>query len=134
MNFPDWLVVYGNTSYRGECPREDAELGTFFNQLRKDFPDLAGRAFHTENEGKKTHAQVTASKIKGELAGVSDIIIIDKVPFVCEMKRRDHTKSAWQKGQLPFLESCHNTGAFVCVALSWEHAMEAVHDWYHGNY
>lgn len=125
----DWLTVYGDTSFRGDCPKEDAELVTFFNILRRDYPNLAERAFHVENEGKKSFAQVTQSKIKGQLSGVSDIIIIDKVPFVCEMKRRDHTKSTWQKGQLPFLESCHNAGAFVCVALGYDAAMEALREW-----
>ena len=131
MNFPDWLTVYGNRNFRGECPKEDAELSTFFNQLRNHHADLAARAWHTENEGKKTAMQVSASKIKGELAGVADIIIMPG--FVCEMKRRDHTQSSWQKGQIPFLEACHNAGCFVCVALGWEHAMEAVHDWAFGT-
>lgn len=130
----DWLTVYGNKAYRGDCPKEDAELVTFFNILRRDYPDLSERAFHVENEGKKNFAQVTQSKIKGQLSGVSDIIIIDTPSFVCEMKRRDHTKSTWQSGQLPFLESCHKAGAFVCVALGYDAAMEAVHDWYFGDH
>jgi len=45
------------------------------------------------------------------------------------MKRQDHTKSKWQPGQLEYLEAAHYAGAFVCVALGWEAAMEAVEDW-----
>ena len=47
MLFPDWLPVYGDVSYRGDCPKEDVELSTFFNQLRKIYPDIAKRAWHT---------------------------------------------------------------------------------------
>lgn len=129
MIIPDWLKTYGDKSFRGECAKEDAELSTFFNILRRDYPELAQRGWHTETEGKKNHAQVTASKMKGELAGVSDIVIIGRVPFICELKRLDHTKSVWQKGQLPFLESCHNAGAFVCLALGYKAAIEALEDW-----
>ena len=129
MKFPDWMPVYGNRNFRGDCPKEDAELATFFNQLRKTYPEVARRAWHTENEGKKHFAQAASSKLKGELSGVSDIVIAGTPTFICEMKRRDHTKSSWQAGQIPFLSSCHEAGCFVCVALSWEGAMEAVFDY-----
>ena len=121
MRFPDWLPVYGDVSFRGKCAVEDVELSTFFNQLRKNYPDLAKRGFHVENEGKKNHDN---SRMKGQLAGVSDIVIMPG--FCCEMKRRDHTISTWQKGQLDFLKACQDEGAYACVALGWEAAMEAV--------
>jgi hypothetical protein len=37
--------------------------------------------------------------------GASDIIIPAACSFVCEIKRRDHTKSKWQPGQVEYLES-----------------------------
>lgn len=121
MIFPYWLPVYGDVSYRGDCPKEDVELSTFFNQLRKTYPDIAKRAWHTENEGVKNHDK---SRMKGQLVGVSDIVIMPG--FCCEMKRLDHTKSTWQKGQVDFLKACQEAGTYVCVALGWEAAMEAV--------
>lgn len=61
--------------------------------------------------------------------GASDIIIPASMPFVCELKRQDHTKSKWQDGQIEYLEACHEAGSFVCVALGWESAWRAFGDW-----
>lgn len=59
--------------------------------------------------------------------GAADIII--PCGFVCELKRRDHTKSKWQPGQLEYLEAAQDAGCFVAVALGWEAALEAVDAW-----
>jgi hypothetical protein len=61
--------------------------------------------------------------------GASDIIIPGCPAFVCELKRRDHTKSKWQDGQLEYLETAQKAGAFVCVALGADAAMEAFEEW-----
>ena len=128
MKFPEWLRVYGDTSYRGDCPPESAEQMTFFNQIRKEYPDTWGRiALHPRNEGKRTHGQVWRQKAEGMTAGASDIII--PLGFACELKRVDHTKSSWQPGQIEYLEAVHNAGGFACVALGWEAAWEALHEW-----
>ena len=123
MRFPNWLDVYGDKSFRGDCPREDVELATFWNQL---CPELRKRAWHTENEGKRNHEK---SRMKGQLKGVSDIVVIGAPPLIIEMKRQDHTKSRWQDGQLEFLKACHEAGAMVCIALGYKSALEAVEEW-----
>ena len=61
--------------------------------------------------------------------GASDIIIPASVSFVCELKRKDHTQSKWQDGQIEYLEAANHAGAFVCVALGWEAAWQAFNDW-----
>jgi hypothetical protein len=68
-------------------------------------------------------------KAEGMVAGAADIIIPGDPTFVCELKRQDHTKSVWQPNQIDFLEECHGSGAFVCVALGYEAALEAVDEW-----
>ena len=40
MKFPDFLPVFGDTDFRGECPLEEAEQATFFSQLRKLHPEV----------------------------------------------------------------------------------------------
>jgi len=127
MKFPAWLKVYGDQSFRGDCPKESAEQVTFFNMIRKTpWGDVA---MHPRNEGKFTHAQVSKMKAEGMLSGASDIIIIGSPVFCCELKRRDHTKCSWQPGQLDFLEQSQKAGAFACVALGWEAAWEAFEEW-----
>ena len=134
MNLLDLpFPVYGNVTFRGKCPKEDAEQVTFFNKLRREYPDTWGRlALHPRNEGMKINGQFSAvqkHRAEGMTTGASDIIIPARVTFVCEMKRRDHTKSAWQDGQVEYLTSAHDAGSFACVALGWESAWEAFEEW-----
>lgn len=126
MKYPKWLKVYGDQDFRGKCPLESAEQITFFNQLS---PELRLIALHPRNEGKRTHHQTAKQKAEGMTVGASDIIIPASPSFVCEMKRKNHMKSTWQKGQLEFLEACQERGSFVCVALGWEAAMAALKEW-----
>lgn len=127
------IKVYGNTEFRGECAKEDAELMTFFNELKRLYPDLARIAIHPDNEGLVIgtgHLHHSKQKAKGAInKGAADIVIVGNPTFVCELKRRDHTKSRWQDGQIEFLESCQAKGAFVCVSFGYESALEAVKDW-----
>lgn len=127
------IKVYGNTNFRGDCPLEDAELMTFFNQLRIKYPDIAKVATHPDNEGLilgAAHNAHIKQKAKGAIRnGAADIIICGCPTFVCEMKRQDHTKSKWQDGQLDFLQTSQGLGAFVCVALGYEAALQALNDW-----
>lgn len=130
MKVPEWLRCYGDLSYRNKkCPKESAEQITFFNQLKIKYPEEAKTAMHIRNEGNKTIQQAMREKAEGLLSGAADIIIINKIPFVCELKRRDHTLSKWQDKQLDFLESAHNSGAFVCVAFGYEAALQGVEAW-----
>jgi hypothetical protein len=68
-------------------------------------------AIHPDNEGLVLgtgHHHHIKQKAKGAIKkGATDIIIVGSPTFVCEMKRRDHTKCRWQDGQLEFLEYSH---------------------------
>ena len=130
MRFDEWLPVYGDTTYRGECPPENAEQITFFSGLRRAHPNVLGRiAIHPRNEGKRRHQQTARHKAEGMTAGAADIIIPGCPAFVCELKRLDHTQSSWQPAQREYLQVANKAGAFVCVALGWEAAMEALDVW-----
>ncbi|HMY00149.1 MAG TPA: hypothetical protein PKC44_10295 [Agitococcus sp.] len=133
MKIPPHIQVFGDVCFMGDCPTEDAELITFFNELAKLYPSLAKVAIHPDNEGLvlgSGHLHHARQKAKGAIKkGAADIIICGNPTFVCELKRRDHTKSRWQDGQLDFLEYGLKNGAFVCIALGYESALEAVKDW-----
>lgn len=127
MKWPEWLKVYGDQTYRGECPTETAEQVTLFARMRKRWPDTIGRlAVHVRNEGKRTPGQTWHQKAEGMTDGASDVIIPGCPAFVLELKRRDHTASTWQKGQVEYLKAAHGMGAFVCVALGADAAIEAI--------
>lgn len=133
MKIPDIIRVYGAMDYRGECQKEDAELITFFNWLHIAHPSHYAVAIHPDNEGVVRgdgFYRQSRQKAKGAIKkGAADIIICGSPTFVCELKRKDHTKSRWQEGQLEFLENCQKQGAFACVAFGFEGAQLAFNHW-----
>jgi hypothetical protein len=131
MNLKQCSVkVYGDTSWRGKCPTETVEQVTFFGRLRRQYPETWGRlAIHPRNEGKRTAQQTQRAKAEGMTAGTSDIVVPGSPAFVCELKRRDHTLSKWEPGQLDYLETAERAGCFVCVALGADAATEAFEEW-----
>lgn len=130
MKFTSWLRVYGDQSWRGDCPTESAEQVTFMNRLRTQYADTLGRiAVHVKNEGKRHSWQAARDKAEGLTKGAADIIIPGRITLLIELKRRDHTKSRFQPGQLEYLQAAHDMGAFVCVALGADAAMCAVAAW-----
>lgn len=138
MNLHDLpFPVYGDPSWRGKCPTESLEQVTFFAMLRREYPITWGvLAIHPRNEGLKTNGQfasVQRHAAEGMTRGAADIIIPGCPTFVCEMKRRDHTKSAWQMGQVEYLAEAQNKGAFACVALGHEAAWGALQEWIGGQ-
>lgn len=127
MKFPDWLRVYGDLNFRGDCATESVEQSTFFNSLD---PELKNISLHIRNESKRNYRQMSKIRMQGGfIKGAADIIIPGCPTFVAELKRQDHTKSKWQDGQIEYLLACKRQGAFVCVCLGWEAAMEAVNEW-----
>jgi hypothetical protein len=127
MILPPNIPLYGNPDYRGPCSTEAAESVTFFNAIRRT--KWGTLALHIKNEGRRSHGQAAWDKAQGLVTGAADIIIPGAPSFVCELKRQDHTKSRISKEQIAYLEAAQDAGAFVCVALGWQAAMEAVGDW-----
>ena len=132
MKFPEFLKVYGDQLFRGECPTETSEQVAFFAELKRKYPHLHAIAIHPKNEGKRMKGQfqqLAKDKAMGLNTGSSDIIIPASPAFVCELKRKDHTQSKFQPWQVEYLENCQRLGAFVCVALGYQAAMQAI-DYY----
>ena len=130
MKMPEEIIVFGDKDYRGQCPLESAEQITFFARLRREYPQTWGAlAIHPRNEGKRHHAQTMQQKSEGMTAGSADIVIPARIAFVCELKRRDHTKSTWQKEQVQYLLAAKEAGAFACVALGCDAAWDALKVW-----
>lgn len=131
--------VFGDTSYRGDCPPEMVEQASFFSQLRREYPDTFGLiALHPRNEGMVKGGQfqaITKFRLEGMSKGASDIVIPGLSGcgkyggFICELKRQDYTQSKWQDGQIDYLEAAQDAGAFACVALGALPAWQAFQEW-----
>ena len=134
MKIPECIKVYGDKSYRDKkCPKEKIEQITFVNRIRDLYPDSYGIALvHIKNEAQLIRGQflgITTDKAMGMSKGASDIVIPGDPAFVLELKRRDHTLSEISQEQINYLITCGELGAFVCVALGADAAMEAFDDW-----
>ena len=128
MYLPNDIKIYGNTEYRGACPKEALEQVTFFARLRRQYPDTLGLiGVHVRNEGKRNLLQAAKEKSEGMTTGAADIIIPGAPTFICELKRRDHTTSSISDAQLAFLRASQAAGSFVCIALGVDAAWEALH-------
>ncbi len=134
MKFDNCPVpVFGDIAFRGNCPKEEVEQSSFFSMIRRTYPDTWGAiAIHPRNEGLKVGGQFSAiikHRAEGMTPGAADIIIPGRKSFVCELKRRDHTKSKWQDGQIEYLKAAQDCGAYACVALGAVAAWEAFEGW-----
>lgn len=127
------VPIYGDIKWRGKCHLEKVEQASFFNQLRKEYPDTWGiLAIHPRNEGLVQNGQFQAvikHKMEGMSPGAADIIIPGSPTFVCEVKRLDITQSKWQDGQQAYLKAAQDAGCFACVALGAAAAWEAFLEW-----
>ena len=128
------IRIYGNLEYRDkQCPKESSEQITFFNRLRKEYPDTYGRiALHPKNEGKLINGQfqaITKDKAMGMVTGCVDIHNHGNPSFCMELKRRDPTLSEISDEQINYLLAAKKAGAFVCIALGCESAWEAFNEW-----
>lgn len=119
------IKEYGG-QYRGPCPVESAEQKTVINYIREICPNV----IHPRNEGKRTHKQAAREKAEGLTTGASDIIIPGSPSFVCELKRKDKTKSKITDEQIKFLTESQELGSWVCIAYGHEAAIEAFNVWY----
>jgi len=61
--------------------------------------------------------------------GATDIIIPACPPFICELKRRDHSKSKLGDEQIAYMTAAQAAGAYVCIALGCDAAWEAFEGW-----
>lgn len=130
---PNFIPVFGDINFRGECATETAELIGFFRLLERELPSLASIATHIRNEGKRSKFQGYKQQQEGMNTGASDIIIPCSPPIVIELKRRDHTLSTISAKQVSYLSSAHILGAYSVVALGAVGAMEAVKAWHTAN-
>ena len=127
MKFNLNTPVYGDTSFRGECHKEDAIVQTIVNQCRKRYPNVLFT--HINNEGKRTKAQIDFDKSMGLMNGVSDLVFFGNPTGLLEVKRQDHTKSHWQPNQEELLLKAQSNGCFVGVCLGWEGGMQFIEEW-----
>jgi len=130
MKIPTGIKTFGDLSMRGDCPSETLEQITFFNKIRKKYPNTHGAlVFHVRNEGKRRYDQMAKQKAEGFVTGVPDIFIPGCPSFVCELKRQDHTKCKISKKQIEYLYIAKSLGSWVCIAFGYEAALKAFEAW-----
>jgi hypothetical protein len=123
MKLPPEIKLFG-TPDKTDAASESQHAMTFFAKLRREFPEYGAIATHIRNEGKRSMAQVQKQKAEGLTTGTADIIIPANPPFVCELKSRS-PRATISKEQIEYLLNAQKLGAFACVAIGFEGAIEA---------
>ncbi len=124
------IPVFGDPSFRGDCPKEDTEQINFISWLKFHYPLHHTLMIHPQSEGKRNGAQITyQSRTGGMKAGASDCIIPGNPTFVVELKRKDHTKSQWQPKQQDYLLAAQRNGCFIGLALGCDGLKESFLKW-----
>lgn len=124
---PESIMIYGAPIKGCKVP-ESAHMITFFNTLRREYPEYAKCCLHIRNEGKRTRQQIEKEKAQGFVTGAADIILVGNPSFVCEMKSQSPSAKI-SKEQIEFLLSAQRLGAFSCVALGHVGAIEGFNEW-----
>jgi hypothetical protein len=123
MKIPTEIPVYGKAD-KFDAASESQHAMTFFAKLRREYPAYGAIATHIRNEGKRSMQQVQKQKAEGLTTGTADIIIPANPPFVCELKSRS-PRATISNEQIDYLLQAQKMGAFVCVAIGFEGAIEA---------
>ena len=123
MKLPPEIKVFG-VSDKSDTASESQHAMTFFSKLRREYPEYGAIATHIRNEGKRSMSQIQKQKAEGLTTGTADIIIPANPPFVCEMKSRS-PRATISSEQIEYLLNAQKLGAFVCVAIGYQGAIEA---------
>ena len=128
MKTPEWLPKFGDLPKSTNNPAEDYVLSSVVSRIRKDYPTTYGLvAFHVKNESKRTTTQIKIDKMKGLTNGVSDLIVMGDPTLCMEIKKDNSCR--FEDGQLQFLEQAQKGGAFACLAVGYQGALDAFHHW-----
>lgn len=126
--YDNGIRIYGAKT-TGKCPTEEMEQVTFINELRRLYPEYGAVVAHIKNEGKRTKLQAIRDKNAGLTTGACDIFIPCNPPFLCELKRTNYRYKAQPK-QIEYMQNAEKIGAFVCIALGYKGALEAIEDYF----
>jgi len=106
-------------------PLEHAEHVTFYNQFRKQWPDVL---IHSVPNGGKRHPKVAKEmKAEGLTAGIPDLFVPAWALWV-EMKRV--SKGALSKDQEKIIPQLEAAGYTVIVAKGWIDGINQVHEYH----
>ncbi len=133
MKIPSNIPVWGDVSYRGECPSENVELASFFSKLRREYPNSYGAlAVHIRNEGLREKGQVNAMirySAEGFVKGAPDVSLPGSPSLLIEMKRKNPQLSSLSKDQARYLTVANEHHCYACVALGAVAAWSAFEYW-----
>lgn len=111
-----------------KAPSESIEQITFFNQLRKHYPELSKIAIHIKNEGKKSIGEAMKDKAEGLVSGAPDIMIPGSPTLMIEVKKQSKSARVSQN-QKEYMNNAVANGAMCFVCYGWEMAWVALEKW-----
>lgn len=127
MKIPPEIPVFGDV-VKGCKVSETMHMVTFFNTLRREYPQYGCIAIHVRNESKRTQNQVERERAEGLIKGACDIILPGNPTLCIELKSQSRTATVSDE-QITYLLAAQKAGAFACIALGYTGAMQAFKHW-----
>lgn len=123
------MIRIYDSGHRGECRTERMEQIDCISWLKHNHPDRWPLIFHPANEthGKGNHHVIREKE--GVKAGPPDIIDLNRLPGLFELKRLDRTKSKVSKEQREFLQAGADAGHFAAICYGFSEFKRAYADY-----
>jgi len=110
-----------DSGYRGDCRLERYEQIDCASWLKYNYPERWPLILHIPNEASGRGSSHLQTRIKeGVKTGASDILDLNWLPGIFELKRMDRTKSKVSKEQREFLQAGSDAGHFAAIVYGFE--------------
>jgi hypothetical protein len=123
------MIRIYDSGYRGECRNERAEQIDCISWLKHNYPDRWPLIFHCPGETKASPQHMQMRAKEGVKAGPPDIIDLDRLPGLFELKRLDRTQSKVSKEQKDFLLAGSERGHFAAIVYGFSEFKKAYADY-----
>ena len=127
LKIPPEIPVFGEV-VKGCKVSETMHMVTFFNTLRREYPQYGGICIHVRNEGKRTQHQIDKERASGLVTGCCDIILPGNPTLCIELKSQSPSAKISPE-QIAYLLAAQAAGAYSCIALGYTGAMLAFNAW-----
>lgn len=123
------MIRIYDSGYRGDCRTERCEQIDCISWLKHNYPDRWPLIFHCPGETKASPQHMQMRAKEGVKAGPPDIIDLDGIVGLFELKRLDRTKSKVSKEQKEFLLAGAERGHFAVICYGFEQFKAAYLDY-----
>lgn len=123
------MIHIYDSGFRGDCRSERCEQIDCISWLAFNHPERFPLIFHCPGETRASPQHMQMRAKEGVKAGPPDIIDLNAMPGLFELKRLDRTKSKVSKEQKAFLQAGADAGHFAAICYGFQEFKHAYVDY-----